>query len=210
MSHRFGSRHATNITRQRGRSRTRDKDSYHLCDFIDRLPGRTTLLYKDIFLYSRVAMPPFFTPEDHDQAVAAMLAHPARDDRHLRALLNGIKRRARARAVIAFIQALRPAPPDATIATTRKLMRTLFGHAVSSNDLRRHFATPGRRADARADTAALAAWLAPQLETLQRAAEARQLELDAAWRVFTQTAADAAGRIRSADRRSTRSEPRES
>ncbi|WP_244124917.1 hypothetical protein [Burkholderia gladioli] len=160
------------------------------------------MLYKDIFLYSTIGMPPFFTPEDHDQAVAAMLAHPARDDRHLRALMNGIKRRARARAVIAFVQALRPAPPDATIATTRALMRTLFGHAVSSNDLRRHFATPGRRANARADTAALAAWLAPQLETLQRAAETLRLELDAAWRVFAQTAADAAGRIRSADRRS--------
>ncbi len=34
MSHRFGSRHATNITRQRGRSWTRDKHSYHLCDFV--------------------------------------------------------------------------------------------------------------------------------------------------------------------------------
>jgi hypothetical protein len=141
-----------------------------------------------------------FTPEDHDQAVAAMLAHPARDDRHLRALLNGIKRRARSRAMIAFVQALHPAPPNATIATTRALMRTLFGHAVSDDTLRRHFATPGRRADARADTAAVAAWLAPQLETLQRAAEAQRLSLDAAWRVFTQTAADAAGQIRRADR----------
>ncbi|WP_244120562.1 hypothetical protein [Burkholderia gladioli] len=168
------------------------------------------MLYKDIFLYSTVAMPPFFTPEDHDQAVAAMLAHPARDDRHLRALMNGIKRRARARAVIAFIQALRPAPPDATIATTRALMRALFGHAVSSNDLHRHFATPGRRANARADTAALAAWLAPQLETLQRAADSLRLELDAAWRVFTQTAADAAGDIRRADQRPVGSQPHES
>ncbi|WP_369054934.1 hypothetical protein [Burkholderia gladioli] len=84
-------------------------------------------------------------------------------------------------------------------------MRTLFGHAVSSNDLRRHFATPGRRANA------LAAWLAPpQLETLQRAAETLRLELDAAWRVFTQTAADAAGQIRRADRRPVGSQPHES
>lgn len=168
------------------------------------------MLYKDIFLYTTVAMSPFFTPDDHDQAVAAMLAHPARDDRYLRALMNGIKRRARARAVTAFIQALRPAPPDATIATTRALMRALFGHAVSSNDLRRHFATPGRRANARADTAALAAWLAPQREALQLQADARLLALDAAWRIFTLTAADAAGQIRRADRRPAGSQSRES
>ncbi|WP_369050136.1 hypothetical protein [Burkholderia gladioli] len=178
--------------------------SYQVCDFSHRLPGQLAMLYKDIFLYSKVAMSPFFTPEDHDQAVAAVLAHPARDDRHLRALLNGIKRRARARTVIAFIQALRPAPPDATIATTRALMRTLFGRAVSADELCRHFATPGRRANARADTAALAAWLAPRREALQLQADARLLALDAAWRILTQTAADAAGRIRSADRHSVR------
>lgn len=151
----------------------------------------------------------FFTPADHDHAVAAMLAHPDLADRHLRALMNGIKRRARARAVIAFIQALSPPPPDATITTTRVLMRTLFGRAVSAEDLRRHFGTPGRRADARADTAALAAWLAPRRDTLLLQADRQRIELDDAWRVFTRAAADEAGRIRIGEQRQTPENSRE-
>ncbi|RQQ88716.1 hypothetical protein DF134_19255 [Burkholderia stagnalis] len=151
----------------------------------------------------------FFTLADHDHAVAAMLAHPDLADRHLRALMNGIKRRARARAVIAFIQALSPPPPDATITTTGALMRTLFGQAVSAEDLRRHFGTPGRRANSRADTAALAAWLAPRRASLQQQADTQRLELDAAWRVFKQAAADATGRMRIGERRGTQKHPRE-
>lgn len=124
----------------------------------------------------------FFTPADHDAAVQAMLDHPDVGSRHLRGLMGGIKRRARARAVIAFVQAIAPPPPDATITTTRQLMRALFGHAVSVNDLHRHFATPGRRANDRAD------------------AEARMLELEIAWQRFTAAAAEAAGEIRTAAR----------
>ncbi|AMU19210.1 hypothetical protein QM312_35120 [Burkholderia cenocepacia] len=142
----------------------------------------------------------FFTPTDHDDAVQAMLDHPDIGSRHLRGLMSGIKRRARARAVIAFVQALDPPPPDVTITTTRQLMRVLFGHAVSVNDLHRHFATPGRRANDRADPAALAAWLAEHAERLATDAEARMVELEIAWQQFTATAAAAAGKIRTAGR----------
>jgi hypothetical protein len=141
---------------------------------------------------------PFFTPADHDDAVQAMLDHPDIGSRHLRGLMSGIKRRARARAVIAFVQTIAPPPPDVTITTTRQLMRALFGHAVSVNDLHRHFATPGRRANDRADPAALAAWLADHRERLMADAEARMVELEIAWQQFTAAAAEAAGEIRTA------------
>ncbi|WP_420213432.1 hypothetical protein ACN8ZM_40175 (plasmid) [Burkholderia aenigmatica] len=143
---------------------------------------------------------PFFTPADHDDAVQAMLAHPEIGSRHLRGLMSGIKRRARARAVIAFVQAIAPPPPDVTITTTRQLMRVLFGHAVSVNDLHRHFATPGRRADDRADPEALAVWLELHRERLAADAEARMIELEIAWQAFTAAAAEAAGEIRTASR----------
>lgn len=83
----------------------------------------------------------FFKPADHDVAVQAMLDHPEICNRHLRGLMSGIKRRAR--AVIAFVQAIAPPPPDITITTAWQLMRVLFGRAVSVSDLHRHFATPG-------------------------------------------------------------------
>ncbi|WP_240202919.1 hypothetical protein [Burkholderia sp. LMG 13014] len=143
---------------------------------------------------------PFFTPVDHDAAVQAMLDHPELGSRHLRGLMSGIKRRARARAVIAFVQAITPPPPDATITTTRQLMHVLFGHAVSVNDLHRHFATPGRRANDRADPDALAAWLALHRERLAAEAEARMVELEIAWQRFTTAAAEAAGAVRTASR----------
>lgn len=142
----------------------------------------------------------FFTPTDHDDAVQAMLDHPDVGSRHLRGLMSGIKRRARARAVVAFVQAIAPPPPDATITTTRQLMRALFGHAVSVNDLHRHFATPGRRANDRADPEALAAWLADHRERLTAEAEAEMVELEIAWQEFTAAAANAAGQIRTASR----------
>ncbi|VWD48172.1 hypothetical protein BCO18175_07403 [Burkholderia contaminans] len=149
---------------------------------------------------------PFFTSADHAAAVEALLAHPDPGSRHLRGLMSGIKRRARARAVIAFVQAITPSPPDVTITTTRQLMRVLFGHAVSVNELHRHFATPGRRANDRADPAALAAWLADHRERLTTDAEARMVELEIAWQRFTATAAAAAGAIRTASRAERRSE----
>ncbi|WP_175971882.1 hypothetical protein [Burkholderia sp. BCC0322] len=149
----------------------------------------------------------YFTPADHDAAVQAMLAHPEIGSRHLRGLMSGIKRRARARAVIAFVQAIAPPPPDVTITTTRQLMRVLFGHAVSVNDLHRHFATPGRLADDRADTTALATWLEANRERLAADADTLMLELDAAWKGFTAAAAEAAGKIRQAGRQERRGEP---
>ncbi|KVL65430.1 hypothetical protein [Burkholderia ubonensis] len=141
-----------------------------------------------------------FTPADHDAAVLAMLTYPDGASRNLRGLLSGIKRRARARAVIAFVQAIEPPPPDATITTTRHLMRVLFGHAVSSTELHRHFATPGRLADDRADTEALGIWLAANRERLTDSAMRLMREVDAAWHVLTHEAAAAAGQIRQAER----------
>lgn len=139
----------------------------------------------------------FFAPDDHTHAVAAMLAHTDPVDRALLGTLSGIKRRARARALIAFMQRLDPAPPDATITTTRHLLRVMFGgRAVSNNDLQRHFATPGRKADDRADVAALQAWLEAHREPLMERAAHLLHELDLAWRRFTQAAADEAGRQR--------------
>ncbi|MGI2228841.1 hypothetical protein ACRPM7_02510 [Burkholderia vietnamiensis] len=49
----------------------------------------------------------------------AVLAHPDLGNRHLRGLMSGIKRRVRARAVIAFVRAIASPPPDATITTPR-------------------------------------------------------------------------------------------
>ncbi|WP_231716885.1 hypothetical protein [Burkholderia ubonensis] len=136
-----------------------------------------------------------------------MLDHPDIGNRQLLGLMSGIKRRARARAVIAFVQAIEPPPPDATITTTRHLMQVLFGRAVSANDLHRHFATPGRLADDRADISALAAWLEANRERLTADAERLMLELEAAWQVFREAAAEAAGKIRKAGRPERRGEP---
>lgn len=79
-------------------------------------------------------------------------------------------------------------------------MHVLFGHAVSVNDLHRQFATPGRRANDRADPAALSAWLTDHRERLAAEAEARMVELEIAWQEFTAAAANAAGQIRTASR----------
>lgn len=155
------------------------------------------LLYKDISLYSTERPVDFFTPDDHARAVAAMLAHVDPADRALLGTLSGIKRRARARALSAFMQRLNPAPPDATITTTRALLRTLFaGRAISNNELQRHFATPGRKADDRADVTALHVWLEAHRERLMGRADALLRELDLAWRRFTEAAAAEAGRLR--------------
>lgn len=143
----------------------------------------------------------FFTPDDHACAVAAMLAHMDPADKALLGTLSGIRRRARARALIAFMQQLDPAPPDATITTTRHVLRVLFGgRAVSNNDLQRHFATPGRKADDRADVAALRAWLEAHRERLTERAAHLLHELGLAWRRFTKAAADEAGRQRRLER----------
>lgn len=139
----------------------------------------------------------FFTLDDHQLAVAAMLAHTDPADRALLGTLSGIKRRARSGALIAFMQHLDPAPPDATITTTRHLLRVLFGgRAVSNTALQRHFATPGRKADDRADTAALQAWLDAQRPRLEADAARLLAALDGAWRHFTADAAREAGRLR--------------
>ncbi len=138
----------------------------------------------------------FFTTDDFDLAVAAMLEHAGGADRALQGLLSGIKRRARARAVIGFVQSLQPAPPDTTITTTRTLMLALFGRAVSVNDLHRYFSTPGRKANDRADPVVLEAWFEPNRTRLLQDAAQLMLDLDVAWALFTQEAAEEAGRFR--------------
>jgi hypothetical protein len=138
----------------------------------------------------------FFTSVDRDRAIDAMLEHAGVADRALQGLLSGIKRRARARAVITFVQSLQPAPPDMTITTTRALMLALFGRAVSVNDLHRYFSTPGRKANDRADPVVLESWFEPNRARLRQDAAQLMLDLEVAWALFTQEAADEAGRLR--------------
>ncbi|WP_227791558.1 hypothetical protein [Burkholderia sp. BE17] len=78
-------------------------------------------------------------------------------------------------------------------------MQSLFGRAVSVNDLHRHFSTPVRKADDRADLIAQARWFDAHRERLLEDAGRLIVELDLAWMRFTQDAADEAGRIRHAE-----------
>lgn len=125
-----------------------------------------------------------------------MRAHTASANRALLGTPRGIKRRALARKIVAFMQWLDPPPPNATITTTRHLLRVLFGgRAVSNTALHRHFATAGRKADDRADVAALQAWLEVHRARLRDSATQRLAELELEWRRVTQ-AADEAGQLR--------------
>ena len=139
----------------------------------------------------------FFTKADLLHAVGAMLKHVDPLDKHLLGTLSGIKRRARARAIIEFAKTLQPPPPDTTITSTRTVLRELFGgRAVSNNDLQRHFATPGRKADDRVDAVVLRAWLDTHRTRLEADAARLLSDLDAEWRLFTEAAALDAGQRR--------------
>jgi hypothetical protein len=146
----------------------------------------------------------FFTQDDLLHAAGAMLSHIDLFDRTLMGIMSGIKRRARARAIVEFAKQLSPAPPDYSITTMRALLGRLFGRSISNNDLHRHFAKPGRRADDRVDTEQFDEWFAEHGQRFQQKAEQLLSDLDEEWRVFTNEAARRTAGMRREDRAAER------
>lgn len=140
----------------------------------------------------------YFNQVDVQQAATAMLAHPVANDRALLGLLSGIKRRARARALLEFAYALAPAPPDASITCMRHFLADLFGRGLSNTTLQQHFGQPGRKADDRVDLAAFHSWRTVHAATHQSAAVALLVGLDDEWNAMTAEAAALAGHKRRA------------
>jgi hypothetical protein len=138
----------------------------------------------------------FFTDNDIAQVAEAMLLAPGVRDPSFLGKLSGVKRRARARAVIAYVEQLAPPPPDHSITTIRTLMRRLFDRAVSNNDLDRYFATAGRKADDRVDMEHFEAWYVTHEPHNRQGAEQLVADLDAEWIHFTKLAAREAGKLR--------------
>lgn len=149
----------------------------------------------------------FFTESDLRHAAAAMLTHIDHADRTLMGTMSGIKRRARARAIVDFAIQLAPRPPDYSITTMRAILGRLFGRSISNNDLHRHFATPGRKADDRVNTEHLAAWFAEHGQGFQDGANQLMLDLDKEWRVFTSEAARHTAEMRREGRAAERDKP---
>jgi len=143
----------------------------------------------------------FFNEADVSRAAEAMLVHIDVLDRALLGIMSGIKRRARARAIVHFTQQLAPPPPDHSITTMRLLTSRLFVRSISNNDLHRYFATPGRRADDRVDLEKLESWYAEH--GARCAAEACELlrSLEQEWRDFTREAARRTAELRKENRR---------
>lgn len=133
-------------------------------------------MYKDISVYIHCEHMRYFSKEDLNRAIAAF--HNRRDARDpvLLGTLSGIKRRARARAIVDFALHLSPAPPDASITTMRHALVELFGKGLSNNDLQRYFATSGRKADDRVDLVKWNEWRAAN--QMRFAEDARRLQLD--------------------------------
>lgn len=138
----------------------------------------------------------FFTDADISRAAEAMVYHIDYLDKALLGIMSGIKRRARARAILAFAQQLAPPPPDYSITTMRMVLGRLFGRSISNNDLHKHFATPGRRADDRVDLEQLETWYDQHVEVFSEQATALILSIDEEWRTFTRLAAHRAADLR--------------
>lgn len=138
----------------------------------------------------------FFTETDLFHAIEVMITHDDLWDMQLLGTMSGIKRRARSRALVAFAKQLSPPPPDQSITTIRALLGALFGKSISNNELHRHFATPGRKANDRVDMAQFDEWLDGQKEHLQSEAALLLADLDAEWGTFTTLAARKAGKLR--------------
>lgn len=138
----------------------------------------------------------FFTSADLMRAALTMLAHADLANKQLGGTMNGIKRRARNRAIVEFGLQLDPPPPDLSITTMRAVLRRFFGRAVSNDDLQRYFATPGRKADDRVNLARLDAWLAEHGPRLREEGLRLLGDLDAEWKDFTREASYEAGRLR--------------
>lgn len=146
----------------------------------------------------------YFTDSDLMHATEAMLSHGGSRDVQFMGTISGIKRRARARAILEFAAGLRPPPPDESITSMRAVLRELFGRGVSTDDLHRHFATPGRKADDRVDMTAFRAWLDEHRERFSGEAAALLAALDGEWKLFTVEAARRAGKLRKAEAVTTR------
>lgn len=138
----------------------------------------------------------YFSQDDLATAVAAMLSHADARNPSVLGTMSGIKRRARARAIVAFCEGLSPAPPDVSMTWMRKVQRRLFGRAVSHGDLHRHFATPGRKADDRVDQERFLGWLTTNQEAFQDARSVMLAGIEAEWGDFTKQAAAEAGTAR--------------
>jgi hypothetical protein len=138
----------------------------------------------------------FFTDNEIEEVAAAMLLATGVRDPSFLGTLSGFKRRARARAVIEYVEHLAPPPPDHSITTVRMLMRRLFQRAVSNNDLERYFATAGRKASDRVDMPSFEAWYVTHEPRNRQQAEQLVVDLEAEWRQFTMQAAHRAGQLR--------------
>lgn len=145
-----------------------------------------------------------FTESDREHAVSAMVASTAENNTRLMGTMSGIKRRARARAVVGFGLGLEP--PDASIATMRRILHKLFNRSVSNNDLHRHFATPGRKASDRVDQKVLDAWFEKHKDSFEERARALTSQIDKEWKIFTADVTEEAAKIRAATRSRARRE----
>lgn len=145
----------------------------------------------------------FFTESDYLVAIAAMLGNTSLNDPSLLGAMSGIKRRARARAMVEFAQQLDPPPPDRSITTIRALLGQLFGRSISNNALQQHFATPGRKADNRVDALRWDEWLAKHKPRLVDEARKLLSDLNEEWQEFALQAAYRAGQVRKEDTQPT-------
>jgi hypothetical protein len=142
----------------------------------------------------------FFTRRDLALAVETMLTYETNRPKLL-GILSGIKRRARARAVVAFAHDFRPPPPDQSMTTMQHVLLDVFGRAVGHGSLQHEFATPGRKADDRVDQAQLDAWLAAHRERFQIEGGRLLGQLNQEWRVLTKEAWHRAEQLRSDEAR---------
>jgi hypothetical protein len=140
------------------------------------------------------------------RAADTMFEHSDARNPRVGGIMSGIKRRARARAIVAFARQFAPPPPDYSITTMRNILGDLFIRSISNNDLQRYFATPGRRADNRVDLARNELWLEAHRSRFEH--EALQLisDLDAEWELFKADAAQLAGKYRREERERARTQ----
>lgn len=130
----------------------------------------------------------FFTQRDLHLAVETMLTHEGPNNAKLLGILGGIKRRARARAVVAFAHHFRPPPPDRSMTTMRHVLLDVFGRAVAHVSLQQEFATPGRKANDRVDQLLLDAWLAAHRARFESEGAQLLAQLNREWRELTREA----------------------
>lgn len=137
-----------------------------------------------------------FTRADFLVAVGAMYRHGGLSSPSLRGTMSGIKRRARASAIIEFCHNMDPPPPDISITWMGYIQRDLFGRAVQYSDLNRYFATTGRKANDLVDEKLIGAWLKQNRGKFKDEASALLNDIEREWCVFKRMAAAQAGQYR--------------